>query len=79
MDRFQGHLYNISTRNVDDTIGRHFGRNSHGTITDLKIHILEFIKAAPECTLAAKLRDKTELKWIHRLNTTEPRGLNLLD
>ena len=79
MDRFQGHFYNITSKNMEDTIGRHFSHMDHGTIKDLKIHILEFIGLDPDSAQSIKVRDRSELTWIHRLNTVEPRGLNLLD
>ena len=55
------------------------GRNNQGTITDLKIHILEFIRSTLESAIAAKARGRAELKWMHRCNTVELRRLKLLD
>ena len=43
------------------------------------IHIVEFIRAPPSSHKAQELRDKVECKWITRLNTLVPHGLNLQD
>ena len=76
MDRFQGHLYNITSRNVKNTIGHHF--NQCG-ISDLEIHIVDFIHAHPESPQALKLCRTIERNWQHRLRTIAPQGLNIQD
>ena len=79
MDRFQAHMRNVTVNKVDDTIGRHFNLPGHRKIADMKIHILDFIHAHPKSSKGAYLRNTTEINWMHRLNTIEPRGLNLMD
>ena len=79
MERFQAHMRNVTVNKVDDTIGRHFNLPGHHKIADMKIHILDFIHAHPECRKGAYLRNTIEINWMHRLNTLEPRGLNLMD
>ena len=50
------------------------------TIFDVvEIYVLKFIKADPDSTLAKHLRDLHELKWIHRLRSALPHGLNSMD
>ena len=46
---------------------------------NITIHVLEFIRAPPSSVKAQELRDSTERKWITRLNTLVPQGLNLQD
>ena len=79
MDRFQGHFYNIKSKQLDDPIGFHFNLAGHGGLQDVTIHILQFIKAGTESEKAAGLRDSQEKKWIHRLHTVAPFGLNTMD
>jgi hypothetical protein len=43
---------------------------------DIKIHILDFISAPSKSPPAQELRDTLERKWIHRLQTLAPHGLN---
>ena len=77
MDRFQGHLYNITSRNVKDTIGHHFNQCDHHGISHLELHIVDFIHAHPESPQAFKLRRTIERNWQHRLRTIAPQGLNI--
>ena len=79
MDRFQAHMRNVTVNKVDDTIGRHFNVPGHHKIADMKIHILDFIHAHPESRKGTYLRNTIEINWMHRLNTIEPRGLNIMD
>ena len=53
----------------------------HGTNLNpnLEVHVLEFIRAPPSSVKAQELRDSVERKWITRLNTLVPQGLNLQD
>ena len=63
----------------DDPIGRHFKSIYHNGLNDVHIHILHFITAPSNSVPAKSLRDDLERKWIHRLKTLSPWGLNLAD
>ena len=63
----------------EEPIGRHFSSEHHHGTADIIIHVLDFICAPPKSPPALSLRDHLERKWIHRLQTISPRGLNLAD
>ena len=63
----------------EDPIGRHFTSTGHHGTSDITIHVLDFICAPSKSPPARKLRDECERKWMHRLQTLAPRGLNLAD
>ena len=71
----------IQTSNpkFDDPIGRHFKSSPHNGLKDVHIHIVQFISAPSNSIPAKLLRDDLERKWIHRLKTLSPLGLNLAD
>ncbi len=82
VDRIGDHFGNIKRsfeRNNPQnstTVARHF--KSHGNRDyPLTITILEFIKEDPNSLKASHLRDSAEQKWIARLNTLHPYGLNV--
>ena len=77
MDRFQGHFYNITSKNLDDAVGRHFNQPGHNGLDDVKIHVVDFIHAHPSSDQSANLRRKIERNWQHRLHTNAPQGLNI--
>ena len=79
MDRFQDHFYKITKALMDTDIGKHFNTNKHGGLDDVQIHIVDFIHCSPESSRAAILRNIIEKKWIFRLRTQCPEGLNLID
>ena len=62
-----------------DPIGRHFQSTGHNGPKDMIIHILEFISAPSESPPGQYLRNETERKWIHRLQTISPLGLNTME
>ena len=55
MDRFQGHFYNISSKNTKDTIGQHFSQPDHSGLDDIEIHIVDFVHANPSSPQALAL------------------------
>ena len=79
IDRFGKHFYNITLPNLDDPIGRHFAKPNHHQLDDVTIHILEFITPPSNSKAAKGSRDFAERKWIHRLMTISPQGLNLAE
>jgi hypothetical protein len=79
-ERFKCHFTSITAPDLDNPIGRHFQpSNGHHRLMDITIHILEFIIAPDRTPAGQRLRDENERKWIHRLVTTAPFGLNLAD
>ena len=81
LTRFNSHIFYIN-RNSDTTVARHFNRcPSHKpAMTDgLQISVLSFIRSPPDTKAGQSERDMEEKRWIHRLSSVVPRGLNLLD
>ena len=81
LTRFNSHFYDIS-HNSDTTVARHFNkcpRLKPAMFEGLSISILSFIRAPPDTKAGRAERDKEEKRWIHRLSSVVPRGLNLLD
>ena len=69
----------LSTIRLHDDlpIPSHMEEHNTNQNPNIKIHILEFIRAPPSSLKAQELRDTVERKWITRLNTLVPHGLNL--
>jgi hypothetical protein len=70
-DRFQAHMYNINMarlpsdkpshlRATQDTIGSHFSSANHKGVSDLSIHVLDFISLPPNSQRALQLRLSVE-------------------
>ena len=81
LTRFQSHYFDISHNN-DTTVARHFNKcpiNNPAKFKGMEISILNFIHAAPNSRAGQELRDMEEKRWIYRLASVVPRGLNLLD
>jgi len=79
IDRFGSHFWNIKKQNLTDPIGRHFATKGHNGLINMKIHIVEFIIAPSKSKPGQHLRDTLERKWIHRLQSLQPHGINLAD
>jgi hypothetical protein len=60
-------------------VGLHFSAQDHIGTRDLKIQVLDFVKAHPDSKQAGKCRLKVEKKWIHRLRCPAPYGMNIFD
>ena len=79
-ERFKCHFTSITAPDLDNPIGRHFHpTNNHRGLNDISIYVLEFIHAPDRTPAGQRIRDETEAKWIHRLVTTAPHGLNSSD
>ena len=77
--RFQGHFYQV-VHDVEKTeVSRHFNRNGHQGLTDVEIHVLDFIHLSTTKTITTDIRLGREFDWIHRLHCIIPKGLNSLD
>jgi len=79
IDRFGKHFYHITSKNKTTPIGRHFCQKDHEGLSDIEIHIVDFIHCDPESNAAASLRDKIEKNWIQRLKCSAPFGINTMD
>ena len=81
LTRFQSHHFDIKHNN-DTTVARHFNRCPKpipGKFEGMEISILSFFQQPPSSRASQELRDREEKRWIHRLSSVVPRGLNLLD
>jgi hypothetical protein len=78
-ERFINHFGNINNKRTSEPIGRHFQSPGHNGKKTLKIHIVEFIPAPHNSQVGKNLRDSYERKWMHRLQSIAPQGLNLAE
>ena len=62
MDRMRENFLSVTKADKNLLIGSHFNTNSHISIEDILITVLDFIKALPDTELAETLRDQVELK-----------------
>ena len=81
MDRMQAHFNTIQSKDPKQQtdISHHFNQPGHNGRDDVMVHIVEFIYAFPEAKYSATLRDQHEFKWMHRLRTQLPMGINTMD
>ena len=79
MDRFGNHFTSIQWNDGKNDVCKHFNSNGHSGIENLKLHILDFIYAAPNSEFGRALRDEIEFHWIHRLRSQLPHGINTMD
>ena len=81
LTRFNSHFYDINHNN-DTTVARHYNKcppHKPGKTDGFRISVLSFIRAPPDTNAGQTERDMKEKRWIHRLTSVVPRGLNLLD
>ena len=82
LTRFQGHFNDID-HDRDTTVARHLNRCKphlpNFLDANFKITILSFINSPPDSAESRLLRDKEEKRWMRRLTTIMPSGLNLMD
>ena len=80
LTRFQGQFNDI-THDRDTTVARHLSRCSLDCSTNVLFDITttSFIKTPPECHTSKLSRDREEKRWMRRLMTIMPSGLNLMD
>ena len=65
--------------NLNTTVAGHFGSHNDQLDSNMTIHILEYIRLPKDQPRSSLLRDNREVVWIHRLNTSIPNSLNILD
>ena len=80
LTRFQGHFNDID-HDRDTTVARHLNRCTSETMQNTKftITIVSFIRSPPDSVVSKSQRDKEEKRWMRRLTTIMPSGLNLMD
>ena len=81
LTRFQGHIPDIKHNN-DTTVGRHFNvcPPDNPQLSDsMNITVISFIPSHPDSRDAKMHRDREEKRWMHRLQSIMPKGLNLMD
>ena len=77
--RFGEHFTSIRKHKKHLVVGRHFNTAGHSGTCDIQAYVLEFINSPPDTLYSKKKREAVELKWIFRLRSTVPLGLNLSD
>jgi hypothetical protein len=77
--RFVHHYYTVDKEDKSKPVGKHFSQLGHDGISDMEIHVLEFIKVPPKSEAARVIRNRVERRWIHLLRTPAPKGLNIDD
>ena len=79
--RFGAHREDIK-KNNDTTVARHLHR-VHGDVPNkwqcISISVLHLIKTTSDSLEGRWDRDREERRWIARLKTLVPKGLNILD
>jgi len=79
-ERFKCHFYSITQPDKSNTaVGRHFSATDHNGLSNVTIHVLEFILSPSESPASQRTRDDLERTWIHRLVSTAPHGINVAD
>jgi len=79
-ERFKSHFYSITNPlKSDTTVGRHYSDSSHNGLDDVQIFVLEYIRAPQQTAASQGIRNDSEMKWIHRLSSIAPLGLNSAD
>ena len=79
--RFQGHYYDIKNHN-DTTVSRHFNQcpPSHpAQFEGFQISVLHFVQSQANSHAGQTERDREEKRWMNRLMSVVPLGLNLMD
>ena len=77
MDQFQGHFCNINSKNQKDAIGHHFNQPSYNGISNIEVHIADFIHAYLESDRGLQVRRTIERNSQQCLRTNAPHGLNI--
>jgi hypothetical protein len=78
-ERFKGHFTSITSNDDQHPIGRHFNLPGHSGLRDVKIQVLAWIKHPSETEKAKRQRKYLEHKWMFKMKTTLPFGLNTMD
>ena len=79
-ERFKCHFFSVTQPTKSNTaVGRHFSAPDHQGLSDITIHILDFMSSPSQSPASQRQRDDLEKMWIHKLVSTAPYGLNVVD
>ena len=73
------YLGRIAAGEGDNDVPTHFKLPGHHGKEDVTISVLDFVHKHPLSSRALELRLLIEFKWIHRLKTQTPKGMNTMD
>ena len=79
VERMREHYRNVRQNCTTHIIGRHYNSAGHVGIPDMRVYILEFIRAPTDSQDAKHLRDICKRRWIYQLRLIIPTGLNVMD
>ncbi len=77
--RLVEHFSYITKPDLTQPLGKHFNLPGHPKLDAVEIYVLKFIRGHPDSTHSKAMRDEHELRWIHRLRSVLPHGLNSMD
>ena len=77
--RMSEHFTSIRKRKNHLVVGRHYNSAGHTGTHNATIFVLDFIQTHPDAPLSKRRREACEQKWIFRLRSSIPLGLNLTD
>ena len=79
-DRISEHIGDVEHKRYEKSeVAYHFNRPGHKKDKDMKVYILEFIYEHPLSKRANKLRKTIEWKWVQRLKSLVPNGMNIME
>ena len=79
VERLREHVRNIRQNTDIHIVGRHYNEPDHNGVESLEVQVLNFCKGHPDSKTSLKMRLESELKWIKRLRSYVPTGLNLMN
>ena len=77
-ERLREHVRNINQDNDIHIVGRHLNEPGHEGIKSLNVRVLNFAKGHPDSKSSLCMRLDLESKWIKRLRSLVPTGLNFM-
>ena len=77
--RIGEHFTSIRKHKKHLVVGRHYNSAGHTGINNVIVYALEFVTTHPDAPLSKKRRESCEQKWIFRLRSSIPLGLNLTE
>ena len=78
--RITEHIKDIEHKRYGKSeVAYHFNKPGHKQDKDMKVYILEFIYEHPDSKRANTLRKTIEWKWIQRLKSIIPHGMNIME
>ena len=79
-ERISEHIADVEHKRYEKSeVAFHFNKPGHKKDKDMKVYILEFIYEHPLSKRANKLRKSIEWKWVQRLRTLIPLGMNIME